>query len=579
VSVAARNRPQTLALRWAVFVASVATTAFAGWLFFTLLEDDWSAIDTVRLVLSSICVFWIVWGSTVGVLGLLARSPAPPPAAPATAPLASRTAILMPIYNEDPASTFARVAAVSASLARIGAAAAFDIFILSDTQSLEAAAREALWLERLLTDSPGREQIFYRRRAQNSGRKAGNIEDFIRHSGGAYDYALVLDADSLMEARAIVTMVREMEASPELGLLQTLPQIVHARSVFGRAMQFAATFYAPVFARGTAMVQGNEGPYWGHNAIFRIRAFAQNCGLPPLRGKPPFGGQILSHDYVEAALLARGGYAVRLDPTIDGSFEEGPDNLIDFAKRDQRWCQGNLQHSRVVLAPAFPLWNRVTLLQGIGNYLMPLIWLCLLVAGVAAADLPAPLRPFGGHLVMITVPDWSNWALLALVLALLILPKLMIAIMNIASGKVVATGGAGLALLSVFAEIVLSTVLAPIVLMFQIRALFRIILGFDGGWPPSNRNDGVLTVREAWAESWWVTCCGLGALAVVTNFATPLDIWAMPVCVPLILAPLVIAATSRPVPTLSMLWRVPSEAQPAPVMREWSAIYTGWTGQ
>ena len=576
MSVARQNRPRTLVLRWAVFAASVVTTGFAGWLFFVLLHDDWSALDTVRLVLSSICVFWIVWGSTVSVLGLLAPTPRPHAASALNlTPIAARTAILMPIYNEDPASTFARVAAMSSSLIRIGADAAFDMFILSDTQSLEAAATEALWLERLLTECPGREQIFYRRRSKNSGRKAGNIEDFIRHSGGAYDYALVLDADSLMEGRAIVTMVQQMEASPQLGLLQTLPQIVHARSVFGRALQFAATFYAPVYARGTALVQGNEGPYWGHNAMFRIRAFALNCGLPQLRGRPPFGGQILSHDYVEAALLARGGYAVRLDPAIDGSFEEGPDNLIDFAKRDQRWCQGNLQHSRVVLAPAFPLWNRVTLLQGIGNYLMPLVWLCLLVAGVAAADRPP--SPSQGHFGVHVVSDGSNWALLALVLGLLVLPKLMIAALNILSGNAAATGGLTLALASVIAEIALSTLLAPIVLLFQIRALIRIIFGFDGGWPPSNRRDGLLTVRQAWAESWWITCCGLGALAVVADFVAPLDIWAMPVCVPLILAPLVIAATSRPIACLSALWRVPSETQPAPVMREWSAIYTGWT--
>src|SRR5262249_880086 len=180
----------------------------------------------------------------------------------------------------------------------------------------------------------------------------------------AYDYALVLDADSLMEAETILEMIGRMDRAPNLGLLQSLPLIVHARSAFGRALQFSARLYSPVYARGVARLQGTEGPYWGHNAIFRVSAFAERCGLPRLSGRPPFGGQILSHDYVEAALLARAGHEVRLDPRIGGSFEEGPDNIVDFAKRDQRWCQGNLQHSRVLFAPELHVWNRVTLLQG-----------------------------------------------------------------------------------------------------------------------------------------------------------------------------------------------------------------------
>jgi membrane glycosyltransferase len=170
---------------------------------------------------------------------------------------------------------------------------------------------------------------------------------------------VILDADSLMEGATILEMIRRIEAEPRLGLLQTLPRVVRARSRFGRAMQFAAGFHSPVFARGLAAMQGRTGPFWGHNAIVRLRAWAESCGLPELPGRAPFGGHILSHDYVEAALLARAGWTVRLDPDLGGSYEEGPENIIDHAKRDRRWCQGNLQHLRIVFAQGLTLPSRL----------------------------------------------------------------------------------------------------------------------------------------------------------------------------------------------------------------------------
>jgi len=558
---------------------SSATAVFAAWLFVLLARGDgWTWLDTVRLALSSLCVFWLTWGTMGGMLGLFVPPPRTIAGAPRPPGAQGRTAILMPIFNEDPPSTFARVAAMSSRLLEIGAHGAFDIFILSDSQSLESATRETLWLERLLTDCRAREQIFYRRRPKNSGRKAGNIEDFIRHSGAAYDYAIVLDADSLMEAEAIVAMVQRIEAAPQVGLLQTLPEIVHARSVFGRALQFAATVYTPVFARGTALMQGGEGPYWGHNAIFRVRAFAESCGLPQLHGRPPFGGHILSHDYVEAALLARAGHQVLLDPAIKGSFEEGPDNIVDFAKRDQRWCQGNLQHSRVVMAPSLHFWNRITLLQGIFNYLMPPVWLALLIVSIASADIARPLYAYGYYGFERPGPDWAGWALIGFVAGILILPKLLIATLYILAGKAKGFGNGVLILVSVLAEILLSTITAPIVLMFQVRAVLRVVFGFDGGWPPSNRNDGTLTLGQAMSGSWWITCCGAAGLAVVMTLAPSLAIWSLPVALPMILAPFVIATTSRPLPAFDALWRVPSESEPSPVLREWETIHQGWTG-
>jgi membrane glycosyltransferase len=560
----------TLTLRWLAFSVSVATSLFGAWLFVLLARaDGWTSMDGTRLALSTLCVFWLTWGTMAGLLGLLPsrpnslRSPSRPSGA-------SRTALLMPIYHEDPPSTFARVAAMSARLTALSAHQSVDIFILSDSQSLESAARETLWFERLLTDCAAREQIFYRRRPKNTGRKAGNIEDFIRRSGGAYDFALVLDADSLMEAETILQMIARMEATPSLGLLQSLPLIVHSRSVFGRALQFSARLYSPTYARGVARLQGREGPYWGHNAIFRVGAFAQSCGLPQLSGRPPFGGQILSHDYVEAALLARAGYEVQLDPAIGGSFEEGPDNIVDFAKRDQRWCQGNLQHSRVLLAPELRVWNRVTLLQGIFNYLMPPVWLVLLIVSIVAADFPHRGRTG-------VVPDWAGWLLIGFVAGILMLPKLLIAVFEIARGRVQGFAGAGMLLLSGLAELVLSTLTAPVVLMFQVRAVLRVLSGFDGGWPPSNRTDGRLSLGQAWNSSWWITCFGAAGLAGVLLAGPGLAAWSLPVALPMILAPLLVWVTSLPPPEAVALWSLPSIS--SPVLDEWRTIHARWAGE
>jgi membrane glycosyltransferase len=352
-------------IRTVALLISAVLAAGGGWLFIDFTAPggyDW--LDILRSGLIVVSTFWLAWGSMAGLLGLfvlrrqgITGDPAVPPQ--------GMTAILVPIYNEDPVATFSRIAAMNLSLGELGLQDRFHIAILSDTTSPEIAELELVWFEHLLREPGGEGRIFYRRRTKNTGRKAGNIEDFVVRSGGAYDYALILDADSLMEGATMAEMARRMDADPKLGLLQTLPKIIHARSFFGRAMQFSSSYLSPSFSRGVMLMQGDEGPFWGHNAIVRISAFAASCGLPELSGQPPSGGHILSHDYVEAALLTRSGWKVHLDPNIGGSYEEGPENLIEYAKRDRRWCQGNLQHRRLLLAPGLRIWNRFNFLQGI----------------------------------------------------------------------------------------------------------------------------------------------------------------------------------------------------------------------
>ena len=195
--------------------------------------------------------------------------------------------------------------------------------------------------------------MFYRRREKNTSRKAGNIADFVSRWGGAYKHMVVLDADSLMSGRTIVRLAAAMEADPDAGVIQTLPLVINRNTLFARVQQFAARIYGPVIAVGLSEWMGHDGNYWGHNAIIRTEAFAAHCGLPDLRGRPPWGGHIMSHDFVEAALMRRAGYAVYMLPTLGGSYEESPPSLIDLSTRDRRWCQGNLQHIRILFGKGF----------------------------------------------------------------------------------------------------------------------------------------------------------------------------------------------------------------------------------
>ena len=212
-------------------------------------------------------------------------------------------------------------------------------------------------------------RVFYRRREKNTSRKAGNIADFVSRWGGAYAHMVVLDADSLMTGATIVQLAAAMEADPDAGIIQTLPLIINRNTLFARVQQFAARIYGPVIAAGLSAWMGRDGNYWGHNAIIRTEAFARYCGLPDLRGRPPWGGHILSHDFVEAALMRRAGYAVYMLPTLGGSYEESPPSLIDLSIRDRRWCQGNLQHMRVLFGRGFHWATRQHFLTGIFGYL------------------------------------------------------------------------------------------------------------------------------------------------------------------------------------------------------------------
>jgi membrane glycosyltransferase len=555
--------------------AAASLSLLGGWVFLGFSNTGGvTPMDLLRTALVVLSGFWLVWGGAAGVIGLFVRQRTPKFEA-RQAPR-GLTAILVPIYNEDPLVTFARVAAMNRSLRSLGIHHRFHFAVLSDSTSMEMATMEAVWFQQLVAEPDSAGRIFYRRREQNIGKKAGNIEDFVTSSGGAYDYMLILDADSLMEGATIGEMARRMDAQLDLGLLQTLPKIINARSLFGRSMQFSSGYLSPAFSRGSAMLQGNEGPYWGHNAIVRVSAFAANCGLPVLSGKPPYGGHILSHDYVEAALLARGGWNVHLDPFLGGSFEEGPENLVEYAKRDRRWCQGNLQHRRLMFAPGLRLWSRFVFLQGIMAYLASPLWLVLMGASIFAAMLPERTTQ--------RVPEMFKEGVLSLavgVALVLVLPKLLILLRGMFDGENRRFGGTLRAGTSVLLEVVFSTLLAPVLLLLQSRAVLQVLFGLDGGWPATQRSENKLSLRDSWANSWWIVLIGAVTMLATLVFAPRIALWVAPAMLPAVFAPVLIAASSRVMTAGRNPWffLTPMECEPASVITEHQRIMAAWGTQ
>lgn len=498
-------------------------------------RDGLDPFDIAMLLFFVPLFSWVAFGfvsSTIGFIQLMSGAhpgfvPVPSPAATLT----RRTAVLMPVYNEDVESTFARVEAMAFSIARAGGAAWVDFFVLSDSSALHGKREEAAWAE-LAPRAPI--AVYYRRREQNTARKPGNVAEWVQRFGGAYDTMLVLDADSVMTGAAIVGLASIMEARPSIGLLQTVPMITNARTLFQRWMQFASEAYGPISSAGLLWWSGTEANFWGHNAIVRTRAFAESCGLPELPGKPPFGGHILSHDMLESALLRRRGWAVHM-VMIGGSYEEYPPTIVDHALRDRRWMQGNLQHLRLLGAAGLATTSRLHLLIGASAYLTSPGWLLLLLTTIAQVGAGADRN------ALIAVPP----GVLALTVLLLFGPKLMGLIWILADRKrCMAFGGPWRALASVLSELVLSTLFAPVSMVLQIKSLVGLLLGIPSHWNVQNRDAQAIPVRAILPSMRDHLLLGL-VFAATFWLDTMTALWLLPLTLGLLGAPWLISLTSR----------------------------------
>ncbi|MCK6556123.1 glucans biosynthesis glucosyltransferase MdoH [Candidatus Binatia bacterium] len=415
-----------------------------------------------------------------------------------------RTAIVMPICEEPVDRVFAGLKAIHRSLERAGGLPHFDFFVLSDSYSPDTYVKEEEAWARWGREVGGFGHIFYRRRKVRLKRKSGNVADFCRRWGRKYPYMIMLDADSVMSGETLVRLVRLMDKHPQAGMIQTAPTAVNRNSLFARIQQFATRVYGPMFAAGLHYWQLGDGQYWGHNTIIRIQPFMQHCALPRLPGKPPLGGEILSHDFVEAALMGRAGWTLWLAYDLDGSYEEVPSTLLEEMKRDRRWCQGNLQHLRLLFTEGLFGAHRALFINGVLSYVSALLWFFFLTLSTVEAVQNALAEheyfPHGASLFP-TWPVWRpNWALalLAVTGAILFLPKFLSIVLVVArNGNARSYGGLARLTLSVLCEIVISSLLAPIRMVFHSRFVVQNLMGRTVTWKSQGREDA----ETGWGEA------------------------------------------------------------------------------
>jgi membrane glycosyltransferase len=575
----------------------MASAGLAGWAFVQTLPPESQRALAVMLGLVFSALFALIsWTTWTAVAGALLFRQAPREADPieagapragsgdadATAPrpqpedphlgsrdsgAAGRTALIFPICDEEAVRAFSGLEATFRSLAETGRLGAFDVYVLSDSRDLEAWVREeSAWIA-LCKNVNGLGRVYYRRRITPTGGKAENIAEFCRRWGRLYRYLIVLDADSVMAGSTIIRLVDLMESHPGVGIIQTVPVPVNRSSLFARIRQFASRLYGPLSASALAYWQLGDGVYWGHNAIVRVEPFMASCGLPRLPGAPPLGGQIMSHDFVEAAFMRRAGWTIWLATDLDGSYEELPPTLPDYLARDRRWCRGNLQHGRLLWQPGISFGHRLHLLLGICSYVAAALWMVFVVAELllaAAARRGGPAAFPGG------------WAipLLGLTAAMLLAPKLLAlgAVLRHADqaqrfgGRLRCTASAAL-------ELMFSALIAPAVMVAHAWFVVSILTGARVRWTSPPRHDYALTWRDAFAHHSAATALGAAWIVIAARIWPPKILgWLAPILVGLLLSiPISVCSSGARVGDLTRRWRLfltPEETEQPRVLTE-----------
>jgi membrane glycosyltransferase len=543
-----------------------------------------TAVETCLVVVFAVLFAWIATGFWTAVLGfalrrfggdrcsLLRRHKADQlDSTPAV-----RTAIVMPLYHEPVERSLAGLRAIYESLERLGHLGQFDFFILSDSRDPEIWLGEQACWHRLCQELHAFGRIHYRRRTIQMRHKSGNIADFLRRWGSNYQYFMVLDADSVMSGHSIVRMVNIMELEPSVGILQSNPAIIRARSAFARVHQFASRAYGSIFAAGLAGLQLGDAAYWGHNALIRTAPFMKFCGLRNLSGLGLFSGPITSHDFVEAAFMRRAGYEVWFEPGMAGSYEEYPPTLVDDLARDRRWCKGNMQHIWLLArGRGIKFAHRMVFSYGVMSYLASPLWLLFLVLSTieVARFTLWPINYFPTeHSLFPFWPQWHpDWAigLVTSVIALLFLPKLLAVIDLVRTRQVHGFGGFGRLICSVLLESLVSILIAPIRMLEHTRFVFEAAFNMSFRWAGQNRS-----AETEWREALIHHAPGTVAAASWAGFAFWLKplyfLWSLPITLALILA----APTSV---LLSRIWlgewlyqrklmTVPEESSPPEIL-------------
>ncbi|GAB4190514.1 MAG: hypothetical protein OHK0024_31020 [Thalassobaculales bacterium] len=558
----ARRRAVVLALNLATVAAVVALMARL------LGHNGWTWPEAGMIVLFAISAPWSVmgfWNAAIGFCLLhfgrdpLRRVNPLLDAAAAEAPITARVALALAVRNEDPAAILERARTMLASLDATGWGHRFDLHVLSDSSRPAVIAAEEAGVAALAAADP---RVHYRRRPLNTGFKAGNLREFAERAVGRYDFMIVLDADSLMTGQAMLRLVRIAQAHADLGILQTLVVGRPSDSAFARMFQFGMRHGMRSYTMGATWWQGDSGPYWGHNAIIRLRPFVDHCHLPVLPGRPPLGGVILSHDQVEAAMMRGAGFQVRVIPDEVGSWEENPPSLPDFIKRDLRWCQGNMQYWRLLGRPGFRTMGRFQLLFAVLMYLGAPAWVGLTVLGVANAFMPLPPDPQ-------PFPAGLGLSLFAVVMTMVFAPKIAGVLDVLLRAEERRRYGGGARLLAGFAvETLFSLLTGPVMLVAEAIFMAGLLFGRRVAWEAQNRVGHYVPLAEAARGLWPQALFGLalaGALYLGAPGALP---WAVPVLASLLLAIPFTSLTSSPWLGRQFqrlrLCAIPDEYEPAP---------------
>jgi membrane glycosyltransferase len=547
---------------WRVFVfysCALLLTGCVSLIFADLLwRTGWSTSRTVLLILFVILFLFTAIGCMHGVFGFFLR----------TFGVRRRitqlknyreqkidgisTTIVFPIYNEDSVRVYEGLRATYESLEKTGQLERFDFFILSDsTDSDKWIEEERRWFD-LIRELDALGKIYYRRRLDNEGRKSGNVRDFLNAWGRRYRYFMVCDADSIMHGETLVDLVKLMEVHPSVGLIQTVPATVNAESLFGRIQQFSNRLYAPVFIAGLNYWALDLGNYWGHNAIIRTEPFMQFCDLPQLPGRKPFGGQILSHDFVEAALMSRENWEVWFAYDLEGSYEETPQAMIENAQRERRWCQGNLQHSLVLFAKGLRGVSRLHLILGICGYLAGPLWLAFLLTFnwiywyqkyTGLSDIP--VQAFTPYLSNLSGTAHA-FLIFTICMVVIMLPKFL-ALIDLANDwpRRNLFGGLARASLSVVGETIFSTLHAPLLMLWHTRFVVTNFLGISVGWTTQKRAAGGTTWSFAFQRHWGHTLIGIIWGAFMWQLEPKLFWWFTPVLAGMALSIPLSVLTSR----------------------------------
>lgn len=546
-----------------------------------------AALDGATILVFGLLTAWIMigfWTALFGFCVLFARRPVSARRMPSECGMPqTTTAIVMPIYKESVRRVTAAIEVMYRGLEEKSAVGNFEFYILSDSDDPDACVREQWAWAEVCRALGAFDRIHYRRRRVNIKRKTGNIADFLRRWGKRHDYMIVLDADSLMSAETLMKLVALMQANPSVGIIQTVPGIVLQKTLFGRMQQFANRLYGEMFAAGLAFWQLGDSYYWGHNAIIRVAPFMQYCGLPRLRGRAPLSGDILSHDFVEAALMRRAGWSVWLMPELGGSWEGTPPTLLDELKRDRRWCHGNLQHLRLLLAKGILATHRLMFINGAMSYFASVLWFIYLLLGTAVIAwhvlVPPDYFP-AGHALFPVWPVWHRGlavVLLVLTMLVLLLPKLFAVVIAVSRRRAGEFGGLPRLLVGLGIEFVYSALLAPVRMLFHSRFVLVSLCGRGVSWGPQRRE----ACNTGWRDALRYHAAGLILAFVWAALVAVLDPgflwWLLPVlgCLVLVIPVSVYASRTLPHTRFFNIFVTPEERMPPPEIALFQRIVAG----